>query len=393
MRSIWKGSIAFGLVNVPVKVYSATEDHDIKFHQVHAKDNGRIRYKRVCEVCGEVVEYRDIAKAYESDDGQTVVITDEDIATLPEERSREIEVLEFVPASDIDPMMYDRSYFLEPDGKSSKSYVLLAKTLMETDRVAIVHFALRNKTRLAALRVQDFSKRDVMVIQTLLWPDEIRDPDFPVLDKKVEVKPAELKMAEQVVESMTDDFNPDRYHDDYQEQLHELVQAKLEGGEAFTTEEQPKELDETEDVSDLLGQAGGQREGPTCGRRFRRRQAGQEGTRQEGRGQESTCQERGEEGTCEEGRQEGCGEEITTRADSPAAPGARRGSGAARRPSDEPSRGHGGTHCPPRQPRPHAVRQCRSDRQTDRITLAAWPGSTAPGATRSTRRHTSVHAG
>jgi DNA end-binding protein Ku len=253
MRSIWKGSIAFGLVNVPVKVYSATEDHDVKFHQVHEKDNGRIRYKRVCEVCGEVVEFRDIAKAYESDDGQTVIITDEDISTLPEERSREIEVLEFVPSSDIDPMMYDKSYFLEPEGKSSKSYVLLTKTLKETDRVAIVHFALRNKTRLAALRVQDFSKRDVMVIQTLLWPDEIRDPDFPSLDAKIDIKPAELKMASQVVESMTDDFNPDRYHDDYQEQLHELIQAKLEGGEAFTTEEQePKELDETEDVSDLL---------------------------------------------------------------------------------------------------------------------------------------------
>src|SRR5918994_4424818 len=253
MRSIWKGSISFGLVNVPVKVYSATEDHDIKFHQVHAKDNGRIRYKRVCEVCGEVVEYRDIARAYESDDGHTVVITDEDIATLPEERSREIDVLEFVPASDLDPMMFDRSYFLAPEGKSSKSYVLLAKTLMETDRVAIVHFALRNKTRLAALRVKDFSKRDVMVIHTLLWPDEIRDPDFPSLDTKVEVKPAELKMAEQVVDSMADDFNPDQFHDDYQEQLHELIEAKLEGGEAFPTEEQPTELDEsTEDVSDLL---------------------------------------------------------------------------------------------------------------------------------------------
>ncbi len=252
MRSIWKGSIAFGLVNVPVKVYSATEDHDVKFRQVHAKDNGRIRYKRVCEVCGEVVEYRDIARAYESDDGQTVIITDEDIATLPEERSREIEVMEFVPASDIDPMMYDKSYFLEPEGKSTKSYVLLTQTLKETDRVAIVHFALRNKTRLAALRVQDFSKRDVMVIQTLLWPDEIRDPDFPVLDKEVDIKPAELKMAGQVVDSMTDDFNPDRYHDDYQEQLRELISAKLEGGEAFTTEEQPQELDETEDVSDLL---------------------------------------------------------------------------------------------------------------------------------------------
>jgi DNA end-binding protein Ku len=252
MRSIWKGSIAFGLVNVPVKVYSATEDHDLKFHQVHAKDNGRIRYKRVCEVCGEVVEYRDIAKAYESDNGQTVIITDDDIATLPEERSHEIEVLEFVPASEIDPLMYDRSYFLEPDGKSSKSYVLLAQTLADTERVAIVHFALRNKTRLAALRVKDFAKRDVMVVHTLLWPDEIRDPDFPVLDQEVEIKPAELTMAGQVVDSMADDFHPERYHDTYQEQLKELVEAKLEGGEAFTTEEQPAQLDETEDVSDLL---------------------------------------------------------------------------------------------------------------------------------------------
>jgi DNA end-binding protein Ku len=252
MRSIWKGSLAFGLVNVPVKVYSATEDHDVKFHQVHAKDNGRIRYKRVCEVCGEVVEYRDIARAYESDAGQTVIVTDEDLATLPEERSREIEVLEFVPASELDPLMYDRSYYLEPDSKSTKSYVLLAKTLAQTERVAIVHFALRNKTRLAALRVKDFSKRDVMVIHTLLWPDEIRDPDFPVLDKEVDIKPAELKMAGQVVDSMSDDFHPDQFRDTYQEQLHELVEAKLEGGEAFPTEEQPAELDVTEDVSDLL---------------------------------------------------------------------------------------------------------------------------------------------
>ncbi|MGJ6122400.1 Ku protein [Mycolicibacterium sp. Y3] len=252
MRSIWKGSVAFGLVNVPVKVYSATEDHDIKFHQVHAQDNGRIRYKRTCEVCGEVVEYRDIARAYESDDGQTVVITDEDIATLPEERSREIEVVEFVPAEQLDPLMYDKSYYLEPDSKSSKSYVLLAQTLASTDRVAIVHFALRNKTRLAALRVKDFSKRQVMVVHTLLWPDEIRDPDFPVLDKEVEIKPAELKMAGQVVESMTDDFHPEQFHDTYQNELRELVTAKLEGGEAFTTEEQPANLDEAEDVSDLL---------------------------------------------------------------------------------------------------------------------------------------------
>lgn len=252
MRSIWKGSVAFGLVNVPVKVYGATEDHDVKFHQVHAKDNGRIRYKRVCEVCGEVVGYSDLTRAYESDDHQLVIITDDDIATLPEEHSREIEVLEFVPATQVDPILFDRSYFLEPDSNSSKSYALLAKTLDDTDRIAIAHFTLRNKSRLAALRVKDFSKRNVMVLHTLLWPDEIRDPDFPVLDKKVQVKPAELKMAGQVVESMAADFNPDRYHDDYQEQLHELIDAKLEGGEAFTADKQPTELDEAEDVADLL---------------------------------------------------------------------------------------------------------------------------------------------
>jgi DNA end-binding protein Ku len=252
MRSIWKGSVAFGLVNVPVKVYSATEDHDLKFHQVHAKDKGRIQYRRVCSECDEVVEYRDIAKAYEAEDGQTVVITDEDIATLPEERSHEINVLEFVPATDIDPLMYDKSYFLEPDGKSAKSYVLLAKALSETDRVAIVHFALRSKTRLAALRVKDFSKRKVMVVHTLLWPDEIRDPDFPSLDTDVEVRAPELKMAGQVVESMTDDFHPEQYTDTYQEQLQEMVEAKLSGGQAFATTEAPAKLDDTEDVSDLL---------------------------------------------------------------------------------------------------------------------------------------------
>ncbi len=252
MRSIWKGSVAFGLVNVPVKVYSATEDHDLKFHQVHAKDNGRIQYKRVCSECGEVVEYSDIAKAYEADNGQTVVITDDDIASLPDERSHEIEVLEFVPANEIDPMWYDRSYYLEPDGKSVKSYVLLAKALSETERVAIVHFALRNKTRLAALRVREFSKRNVMVVQTLLWPDEVRDPDFPSLDADVEVRAPELKMAGQVVESMAGDFRPEEFTDTYQEQLRELVEAKLAGGEAFATEEKPTPLDETADVSDLL---------------------------------------------------------------------------------------------------------------------------------------------
>ena len=257
MRPIWKGSISFGLVNVPVKVYSATQDHDVRFHQVHAKDNGRIRYRRVCEVCGEVIEFRDIARSYESEDGRTAVITDDDLASLPDERSREIEVLEFVAADSLDPLQYDRSYFLEPDSKppaTPKSYVLLSMALAQTDRVAIAHFALRNKTRLAALRVKDFGGRHVMVVHTLLWPDEIRDPDFAVLDHELEIRPAELKMAGQLVESMFDDFDPARYHDTYTEQLRELIDARLDGGEAFATDRQPTRLDETEDVSDLLAQ-------------------------------------------------------------------------------------------------------------------------------------------
>lgn len=253
MRAIWTGSIAFGLVNVPIKLYAATEDHDVAFHQVHAADRGRIREKRVCESCEKVVDYHDIARAYQADDGQVVVITDDDLATLPEERSREIAVAEFVPVTDLDPLLFDRSYYLEPAAKSTKSYVLLAETLATTDRLAIAHFTLRNKTRLAALRVKSFDSRRVLVLHTLRWPNEIRNPDFPELDTAVKLSAAELKMAAQLVESMAEDFDPERYRDDYQIQLRELIEAKLAGGEAFSTEQQPTKLDdETEDVSDLL---------------------------------------------------------------------------------------------------------------------------------------------
>lgn len=247
MRSIWKGSVAFGLVNVPVKVYAATEEKDVRFRQVHAKDGGRIRYKRVCELDGETVEYADIAKAYESDDGQTVILTDEDFAQLPSSSSREIEVSSFVPADQIDPLYFDKSYYLEPASTSTKAYVLLLRTLEETDRIAIVNFALRQKTRLAVLRVRD----DVLVIQTLLWPDEVRAAEFPSLDESVSIKPAELKMAAMLVDSFADDFRPEDYTDDYRVELQQLIDAKLEGGEAFPTPEKEEEGEDAE-VVDLL---------------------------------------------------------------------------------------------------------------------------------------------
>ncbi len=214
---------------------------------MHAKDGGRIRYKRVCEIDGETVEYADIAKAYESDDGQTVILTDEDFAQLPSSTSREIEVSSFVPADQIDPLYFDKSYYLEPASTSTKAYVLLLRTLEETDRIAIVNFALRQKTRLAVLRVRD----DVLVIQTLLWPDEVRAAEFPSLDESVSIKPAELKMASMLVDSFADDFRPEDYTDDYRVELQQLIDAKLEGGEAFPTPEKEEEGEDAE-VVDLL---------------------------------------------------------------------------------------------------------------------------------------------
>ena len=162
MRAIWKGALTFGLVNVPVKVYSATEDHDVPLHQVHASDGGRIRYQRICELDGEVVPYAEIDKAYDDGD-RTVVLTADDIASLPAERSREIEVVEFVPTEQIDLLTLDRAYYLEPDSASPKAYVLLRKTLEQTERTAIVHFTLRSKTRLGVLRRHE----DLLVLQTL----------------------------------------------------------------------------------------------------------------------------------------------------------------------------------------------------------------------------------
>ena len=232
MRAIWKGAIAFGLVNVPVKVYAATEDHDVSLHQVHGKDGGRIRYQRRCEICGEVVEYKDIAKAY--DDGeQTVVLTDEDLASLPVEKSREIEVVEFVPSEQVDPILFDRTYYLEPDSKSTKSYVLLRRTLEDTDRTAIVQFSLRQKSRLGALRVRG----DVLTLQTLLWEDEVREASFPSLEEKVRISAKELEMSSALVDSFSADFDPSGFTDDYQEQLKTLIEAKLEQGESLDTEE------------------------------------------------------------------------------------------------------------------------------------------------------------
>lgn len=239
MRTIWKGALTFGLVNVPVKVYSATEDHDVPLHQVHEKDGGRIRYQRTCEVCGETVAYADIDRAY-VDEGQTVVLTKDDLAALPAEKSREIDVVEFVPSDQVDLLTLDKPYYLEPDSKSPKAYVLLRRTLEQTDRTAIVRFTLRQKTRLAALRVRG----KVLVLQTLLWADEVREAAFPALDEDVRISKKELELSASLVDSYSADFDPESFVDEYQKELRTLIDAKIEAGDTF-------------DVSETFGEAEG----------------------------------------------------------------------------------------------------------------------------------------
>ena len=249
MRSIWKGEVSFGLVNVPVKVYAATEDHDLRARQVDKNDGVRIRYKRVRDDNGEEVEYGDIAKAYESDEGEMVILTKEDLASLPVEQNHEIEVTEFVPADQVDPVAFDSAYFLEPASRSNRAYILMREALESTDRLAICTFTLRNRTRLCALRVY----KDVLMLQTLLWPDEIRPAILEGLDKEAKVRPQEVKMAASLIETMAADFEPEKYEDDYQNQLKELIEAKAAGGEAFTVEERESSDDDGDDeVADLL---------------------------------------------------------------------------------------------------------------------------------------------
>ncbi len=231
--------MSFGLVNVPVRLYSATENHDVQFRQVHREDGGRIRYQRVCSVDGEQVSYDDIAKGYETEDGQMVVLSDEDLSALPTSSSREIAVDKFVPREQIDPMYLDKCYYLEPDKAAVKPYELLRAALEETDRVAIVTISIRTRMTVAVLRVRD----NAIALQTMLWPDEVRAPDFGVLQEAAEAptKPAELAMAQMLVESLSGDYEPEDYVDDYEQAVKQVVQAKLDGGEVSTPEQDDDE--------------------------------------------------------------------------------------------------------------------------------------------------------
>jgi DNA end-binding protein Ku len=249
MRAMWSGAVSFGLVSVPIKLYSATTNHDVRFHQVHGVDGGRIKYKRTCSVCGEEVDYADIVKGYETEDGELITLDENDLDSLPVASGHEIDVIEFVPADQIDPLLFDKSYYLEPETKAAKPYALLREALKETDRMAVVKVALRQRESIALLRVRN----KAIVLQTMLWPDEVREPDFDILDADVELRPQEQKMAASLVESLGADFDPAQFQDEYRDAVVELIESKKSSGATRPAPVAEKSSDDGGDsMTDLL---------------------------------------------------------------------------------------------------------------------------------------------
>ena len=236
MRAIWKGALAFGMVSIPVRLYSATEDRDVSFHQVHEEDAGRVRYRRVCEECGEEVAYADIAKGYELPSGETVMLTDEDFANLPLPTTKTVELVAFVPADQVDPLALARGYFLEPEPAGRKPYELLRAALDRNQRVGLAKIAVRSKESLAVLR----PRGNLLALQTMVWPDEVRKAQFDVLDREVAVSDAESRMADTLIEAMSGDFAPEEYHDGYREALLSVIEAKT-AGQVFAPRAAPEE--------------------------------------------------------------------------------------------------------------------------------------------------------
>jgi DNA end-binding protein Ku len=244
MRSVWKGTIGFGTVAIPVKAYGATEEQSAGLHQLHLSDGGRIRMKRVCEADGAEVPFTEVGKGATLPGGQVVVLTEEDLATLPLSTTHSIEVLEFAPLDQIDPIYYAKSYYLEPDPIGTRPYVLLAESLRQSGKVAVVKVALRQRETIAVLRVKDH----VLVLNTMLWPDEIRTPDFPFLSEDVPVRLRELRAATALIDRLATDFAPEKHRDRYREALAELISAKAEGREVVA----PTEAEQDAGVAELL---------------------------------------------------------------------------------------------------------------------------------------------
>ena len=242
-RSMWKGAISFGLVTIPVAVYPATEEKTLRFNQLHDEDMGRIRYKRICEKDGEIVDFEHIVKGYEYEKDRYVILTDDDFDAVPVESSRAIDIVQFIDLDEIDPMMYKKTYYLVPDETGAKAYALLREAMSQDNKVGIAKVSFRDREHLAALRFRD----DAFVLETMFWPDEIRAVDFGDVKVDVKVRDQELEMARQLIGSLTAEWDPESFTDEYREALMKIVEAKINGEEVEIVSAEP-----TAKVVDLM---------------------------------------------------------------------------------------------------------------------------------------------
>ncbi|MGB6165041.1 MAG: Ku protein [Pseudonocardiaceae bacterium] len=236
MQVVWKGALVFGMVSIPVRLYSAVGDRDVSLHQVHHEDAGRVRYQRVCTACGEEVADADLARGFELPTGETMMLTEADFANLPLPTTKIAELVAFVPAGQVDPLALARGYYLEPEPAGHKPYELLRAALDRTNRVGLTKIVIRSRESLAVLR----PRGNALALQTMVWPDEVRKAQFDVLDRGVSVSEAELRMADTIIEAMTSDFAPEAYHDGYREALLAVIEAKIAGRDGKDVDAQPE---------------------------------------------------------------------------------------------------------------------------------------------------------
>ena len=248
MKAIWKGAVTFGLVNIPVRLYSAVQEKSLKFHMLHEEDGGRIRYQRICAICGKEVTWDDIVKGYEFAKDQYVRFTDEELQALDVDSIKAVDVVSFVPLEDIDPIYFNKTYYVVPEASGLKAYRLLQEALEAEGSVGIAKVALRDKEHLATVRLKD----EVFVLETMYWPDEIREPAFEELERKVDVRDAEVKMARQLIQQLSSDFEPAAFNDQYRERLEQLVEQKVEGQEVTLAAEPEEEPTVVVDLMEAL---------------------------------------------------------------------------------------------------------------------------------------------
>jgi len=248
MKALWKGAITFGLISIPVRLYSAVQEKRPKFHLLHADDRGRIKYQRICSKCGKEVSWDDLVKGYEVSKDHYVDFTEDELEALGVDSVSAIDVVSFVPLTSIDPIYFNKTYYVAPEPSGLKAYRLLADALEAEGQVGVAKVAFREKEHLATIRLKD----DLFVLETMHWPDEIRAPEFEELDKKVSVRDAEVKMARQLVQQLSDEFKPEEFEDDYRKAVEALIEKKVEGQEITVAPPPEEEPAKVVDLMDAL---------------------------------------------------------------------------------------------------------------------------------------------